>query len=430
MTVGVKFISEVLFSVQCFLMLLSLLIFYLFRKEHQIQIRSPWLSIYIGIICFALVVLIQRNAIEPFACSLVLWTGNLLMNLQLSLGLLRDWSIAVISDRNLRKKYRWTLKRFPTLTIAVLFSFFTIFSTLMIQYLSKEYNKIALEETCFFLMPWWEFLPQIIPIFVGRICLVMRSKDKFVDNYGIFIELRAYQIVAIIVFVLYIICTKNFVNSLGIPFSSSYILVVVPITNCFVTITVPCIKVLLEKKAICSKKVFGKDSRQRRKFSNRCVITVKRSIVGTFRSPSMHSQSQKFFEEKESQISRILKEPKQAEAFREHAKRYFCTESVDFCAEVLWYKHSTETEFLTSSVKTQIDEYFLSILTEFIIPGAPSEVNISHSQKQHLLQYKTFDQFSTLSQFEMRAIYKEAEQEVEKVLKPILCSFQATNKRS
>jgi len=347
------------------------------------------------------------------------------MNLQLSLGLLRDWSITVISDRNLRKKYRWTLQRFPMLTIAVLFSLFTIFSTLMIQHLSKEYFKMALEETCFFLMPWWEFLPQIVPIFVGRIFLVMRSKERFVDNYGIFLELRAFQIAAITVFSLYIICTKNLVHN---PFPSSYILVVVPITGCFVNVTVPCIKVLLEKKAICMKKV-GKDGRQGRKFGKYCVITVKRSIVRSSRAPVIRSQSRKHFEEKESQISIILNEPNQAEAFREHAKRYFCTESVDFCAEVLWYKHSTEIECLTRSVQTQIYEYFLGILNEFIMPGATSEVNISHSQKQHLLQYKNFDQFSTLSRLEIRAVFNEAEQEVEKVLKPILCSFQATYKK-
>ena len=142
----------------CF-MIMSMLTFFCLRKKHEIKARCPRLCLAIGFLTLIMFVLIGVNELKGFSCGAVLWTGNIILNLLMLLGVMRDWVITVMSDRIMRKKYRWTLQ-----------------TTLAFQFFSREYLYLNQKHQCFFLTPWWELLPLAVPVFLSRIFLALRKK--------------------------------------------------------------------------------------------------------------------------------------------------------------------------------------------------------------------------------------------------------------
>lgn len=71
-----------------------------------------------------------------------------------------------------------------------------------------------------------------------------------------------------------------------------------------------------------------------------------------------------------------------------------------------------------------LHEKFLEIVNEFVRAGASSEVNISSSQKQDILKFKDVEFFASLSPSQIISIFDVAEKEIERLLEPILRSFE------
>ena len=157
---------------------MSMLTFFCLRKKHEIKARCPRLCLAIGFLTLIMFVLIGVNELKGLSCGTVLWTGNIILNLLMLLGVMRDWVITVMSDRIMRKKYRWTLQTIPLITIAILSVVCTAFSfsTLGVQFVSHEYLYLNQKHQCFFLTPWWELLPLAVPVFLSRIFLALRKK--------------------------------------------------------------------------------------------------------------------------------------------------------------------------------------------------------------------------------------------------------------
>ena len=93
--------------------------------------------------------------------------------------------------------------------------------------------------------------------------------------------------------------------------------------------------------------------------------------------------------------------------------------------EVLLFKNSflSKMESLNMDAKVSMHQHFVRITDEFIVEGATSEINISFRQKQNILEFRSFEVFSTLDKTKILSIFDEAEKEIEKVLEPVLFSF-------
>jgi len=355
-------------------------------------------------------VLIGVNELKGLSCGTVLWTGNITLNLLMLLGVMRDWEITVMSDRIMRKKYRWTLQTIPLITIAILSVVCTAFSTLGVQFFSQEYLYLNHKHQCFFLTPWWELLPLAVPVFLTRNFLALRKKhlqNNGPDYFGVFFEMKAFQIVAVPLLPLYLIYTHLFIRSNNpSPVSPSYILILFPIAASLVVISAPCFKAIFRRKS--------------KKKSKKCIPKAINQVMVSPQPRSSKSNSTT-----SSPISKILDKKCDAEAFRRHAQRSFCTESVDFCMEVLLFKNSflSKMESLNMDVKVSMHQHFVRITDEFIVGGATSEVNISFRQKQNILEARSFEVFSALDKTKILSIFDEAEKEIEKVLEPVLFSF-------
>ena len=76
----------------CF-MIISMLTFCCLRKKHEIKARCPRLCLAIGFLILTMFVLIRVNELKGLSCDTVLWTGNIVLNLWLLLGVMRDWVI-------------------------------------------------------------------------------------------------------------------------------------------------------------------------------------------------------------------------------------------------------------------------------------------------------------------------------------------------
>ena len=170
----------------CF-MIMSMLTFFCLRKNHEIKARCPQLCLAIGFLTLTMFVLIGVNELKGLSCGAVLWTGNIILNLLMLLGVMRDWVITVMSDQIMRKKYRWTLQTIPLITIAILSVVCTAFSfsTLGVQFFSHEYLYLNQKHQCFFLTPWWELLPLslAVPVFLSRIFLALRKKHLQITGW-------------------------------------------------------------------------------------------------------------------------------------------------------------------------------------------------------------------------------------------------------
>jgi len=391
-------------------MLSSVNILFYLRKEHQIRVRCPGLSLLLGVLACVYVILLQINVVKGLPCNFVLWFGNILTIFLLVFGILKDWSILVMSDRMFRKKYRWTLQPVCMLSVAALFFGVTVVSTLMVHFFSKDYFNMARGGKCHFIFPWWEFLPQLIPSFLFRIVIASKIKSKTEnfepDYFGVSLELKIVQRVAVPVLASYLTYTHFFLEGqIDSKFPGEYIMMVLPITGCLSNVTVPCIKTVLNKK----------QSKGTKRFAQTLLVRIPRSKRSIFE------------EGKESRIKVLLRstDPNEVDKFNKHAQRSFCGESVDFCSEVLSYKNRCARMSLESMQEKQIlHAKFLEIVHEFVISGAPSEVNLSSAQKQDILKFLDADFFSSLSPLQITSIFDEAENEIEYLLSPVLNSFE------
>jgi len=136
-----------------FLIFLSTAAYYFLRKQQKFQIRCPGLSLSAGFIDFVLVVTIdiQIKKGKGLNCLMVLWSGNLLMNLLFVVCLLRMWIITLMSDRTLQERFKWTLKPKGMLLIFSFATTFGVFTTVLVQ----MFSAALVQEKCRLLMPWW-----------------------------------------------------------------------------------------------------------------------------------------------------------------------------------------------------------------------------------------------------------------------------------
>lgn len=269
---------------------------------------------------------------------------------------------------------------------------------------------MAREKKCHFILPWWEFLPQLIPGFISRIIIASKMKSKTEnfepDYFGVSFEVKIVQRVGVPVLVSYLIYASfSMKEGVDSKFPCEYILMVLPITGCLCNVTVPCIKTVLKKK-----------HRKRSKhFAQTLVVKIQRT---------RHSLCEA---QKGSPVTILLcsTNSKEVDEFKKHAQRAFCGESVDFCSEVLAYRNMCSRTCLESMKEKHIlHEKFLEIVNEFVRAGASSEVNISSSQKQDILKFKDVEFFASLSPSQIISIFDVAEKEIERLLEPILRSFE------
>jgi len=382
-----------------FLIFLSTAAYYFLRKQQKFQIRCPGLSLSAGFIDFVLVVTIdiQIKKGKGLNCLMVLWSGNLLMNLLFVVCLLRMWIITLMSDRTLQERFKWTLKPKGMLLIFSFATTFGVFTTVLVQ----MFSAALVQEKCRLLMPWWEFMPQIAVSLILRVILgTIRHRRSLkelgsntrCDFCGIDFELNAATVVGGGFLILYLVYANFFSSKTfdhpepGKLFPPEYVLAMVPAVSCLMTLSVPCVKFLCATK----------------------------------RSPKVYMS----LDSSPQRIVEILGNSKRARAFREIAKEAMCAESVDFCLEVLLYKNNAKVEEDINSDTVCLHRNFMSIVSEFIIDKAPQEVNISSECKKEIMQYRDYSQFCSLGHAKQHAVFDEAEKELHFLLRAnVLDSF-------
>jgi len=384
-------------------------VFYFYRKKHQLQVRAPGLSITLSLWNAAAIFGYHTLQLEGMPCQQVHWIGNIFMNYTMVLSSLRMWSINVLSDRDLRKRFRWTLKLSWLLSINVALLIYTIIVTAMSEELDKGYLKIVNEKKCYFLLPWKDYIPLAVPFVFSRIFCsakvkssATRDKKATKDYYGIAVESKFANALGFPIAILYFIYAQYcLVGKLDGNFPPSYVLIALPACSSLAATVVPAFKVLM------SVKKGGKRQKARGIFrvaSNKSKIVKKHTFL---------------LADPKRLLQEILHDDKRLLKFRRHAQKALCAENVDFCLEIQIFKSKADRLSRhgvdTTLIKT-LHENFLAITKEFILDGSPCEVNLSHTQKKHILQYIDFQNFSLLTLPTIHSVFDEAKVEIEKIL--------------
>jgi len=379
--------------------LIFLIFLFIFRGEHQLKVRLPYVSITIGIIDAILIALIFVEEFFGLKCSVILWSGNLGIHFLLGCSLMRLWSFTVHSDRALRKEFRWTTSHIFLLKVAFCIFIYTICLTFLTSTFDQMYLKMARKEQCFFLLPIWDYAPTSIVYFIVRGILAAkvrrvegRQKDKSGDYFGISGELKVGSIVFFCLFVAYFGYTFNFFRgwSKSEHTSAGFLAAWIPFSSVIFTVVLPVLKVFAARK-----------NQQR----NKTVKSKKNSRYANFLP-----------------VRAILADVQMTEKLRKHARRSLCGETVDFCVEVNAFKEKSEVfkfkekQPFSDENKKVLHRLFLNILEEFVSDGSPSEVNISYEQKTRILQFKDFEEFCLLDTIEISSLFDEAQAEVEKLV--------------
>jgi len=385
---------------------ISIACFYFYRRVHQLKVRLPGLSIALGVTDLLFIIVIHVHEMYGIGCVGVLWSGNIFANLVFMFSLMRLWCFYVFSDRAMRRKYQWTThsKLLAKVSFSVLI--YTIILTFLTQNFDSYYISMVEKDTCFFVLPVWDYIPSLIVYVSLRIFLAAKVRqtssvkgDASKDYFGIYKEVKITNVVFAVLIIAYFGYTYHFVVGGAVPHSelsnASKILTANYFGSVIMTLLLPVLKVLF--------------SRKKKRKIRRVNVTSQRSL----------SSSQEF------DVKRIWYDAKLTNQFREHAQRSLCAENVDFCTEVLGYKIKAEnlTEIgCPIHTKEKLHQIFVKINEEFVCDNSPSEINISCAQKSHILQYMHPEYFLALDTSSVGSIFDEAQAEIEKVLQSNLGS--------
>jgi len=289
-----------------------------------------------------------------------------------------------------------------TLFVAI----YTVVLTILTENFDPYYIAMVEKNTCFFLLPVWDFLPSLVIFASLRIFLAWKIRqtsslngDSSKDYFGISNELKYYNVIIVLLMIAYSSYTYHFlVEESDSELSKAGQILT---ANCFASVL---FTVLLPVLKVCFAK--HKHRRNKRIFRRIAVSSGRRSTI-------------------DFEVRSIWCDSTLTKRFREHAQRSLCAENVDFCIEVTAYKNlasclneSTREEV----VKENLHKLFVKISKEFVCDNSPSEVNISSSQKSHILQKMDPESFHALDATLLRSIFDEAQAEIEKVLQDNLSS--------
>jgi len=361
------------FSLYAFLFLCFSIILIQNRNLLQLQLRSPVLSMVQGIVTAALIQLISSDIFFGMDCTEVLWAGNMLLNLHACTGAVRAWSILVMADRQLRAMYRWTLRPRFICAIFTCVLFYTGSVTFVVQRCNFHW---FMAHGCFFIIPLWTSVPQVLAIVAVRVCSILRIKNKKIldvlflkvnDRFGIAFEVKCDILLKLPILLTYLILAR-----LSFQNAKVALMTVISLDGIF-TVVLPVLRVISEKK----------------KFASKCDnINCIRQII----SHSGH-----------------------CEMFREHAKKSLCEENVDFCVQIMMFKAAVwaSAEDVPSGA---LLKQALGIVNEYISTNSPSEVNISSHVKSEILLKVDSELFRSLKGDTMLGIFDKAEIEILKLL--------------
>jgi len=384
----------------------SLAGFYFYRRQHQLKVRLPGLSIALGLLDLLMIILLFVQESHGLGCEGVLWLGNISTNLIFTLSLMRAWCFCVFSDRSMRSKFRWTTNSKLLVKVVLSVVIYTFILTFLVKKFDSYYIAMAKSNTCYFLIPFWDFIPNLVVYASLRVFLTSKLQqtsslkgNAAKDYFGISSELTATNVVVFLLLIAYFAYTYHFVDGeIDSELSKAgSILTAAYFASVIFTLTLPVLKVLRTKT----------HRRKKQKF---------RSIIV---NPSFRSS-------REFDIRSIWCDAALTRQFREHAQRSLCAENVDFCVEVNAYKNVAaslnEIECPMQQTKEKLYKIFLKIIEEFLCHTSPSEINISFNQKSHILQFKHPECFFALESSLIGCIFDEAQAEIEKVLQDNLGS--------
>jgi len=401
--------AVVLVSIYSILILISGLVLWLNRQKIEISARFPILSVLVGILNLVLFcgLLLRESNVLQFSCTSVLWAGNFVFGSLYILSFLRLWGIAVMSDRDLRKQYRWTIT-FKVQFLACFSAFCYIFViTVLIYYFDLAYFHAIIE--CKPLLPWFDSVFFVVPLALVEAVFLWKISKTFksvTDYYGISGEVKIQQYLTFPTFIVYL----TYAEYENPKVCAEYILVLILLVNSCTTLFCPATKLFFSKKL--SRKNNCSLPNLREKFNMSTQQTSLARIRG-------HRANWKVMNVKPT-LSGILRDESSKDLFRKHAQKALCAENVDFCLEVIQYKLVLEKLLESPTFTTQtfqnIHKTVLSIINEFVLSKSPSEVNISSQQREEILRYCSFEQFAALAPVQALAIFDKAYEEVKGLL--------------
>jgi len=413
-----------------FLASMSLILFVLVwknRTAHQIQVRSSFLML-----CFAandfvgIFGVFLRQALETkMSCQAVSWYGLYAINTLGTLGILQGWYVVVKSDRGMRQRFQFTtVPKFQTGIICINFLYNAI---MLVIFEHFKHSQSQRDGNCYFLLPWQIHLPFFIlvvgtRVFMNRLTKQNAIEEKIIDDLGVCIESAAVDVGEVTLVTLHMAfaqsCSAHKIARGCFLSDYSYML-------CF------CSHALIGLAAPVFK-VFNGDKISRISLKYRRPRKFK--IVCTDRKSSKHLQLSK----RGFSLADVLKDEKDAKELRALARRKLCAENVDFLMEVEKYEtigekiNNQPQDILACTdnpLVIQLHTKYLDIVNEFVVNNAPSEVNLSSSQKADLVKFKDSRIFcSQLSKEEMLHVFKNSKAEIGKLIKEnILPSFLSSS---
>jgi len=411
-------------AVCCLIVLFASCIIYYFKKDPQIQARTWWVVLSFGFINFSMIFsaflrILNRSFLPCFA---VRWSSMILMNTLGTFSMFQGWAIKVKSDRGMRTKFHWTIRP-SCLLIASITTF--LYSCCILGLVDKFDQSLRMQTDCdcFFLLPWVAHTPFFVLCVAVNVCTAILTKkssteESTSDSFGIHSERTTENFTMGPLLALQIVFAQLCLMEKIIKYRSisNFLYILPPFNHAMINVVTPAVQVLIgihqknkwQYQSIYDVKRHGK----------RNILTVVKvgCTVDMSRTPTERNIG--------GLILEILENADKVVQFKKHAREHFCAESVDFCIEVFQYK-----TFQMEIDKTRLYKKFLSILEEFVVNNAPSEVNISSSQKSHIIQYKNESLFNCSDETTVLNIFDTAQLEVAKMLgENLLVSFtQAKN---
>eukprot|EP00752_Nemacystus_decipiens_P006953 g6240.t1 len=112
-------------------------------------------------------------------------------------------------------------------------------------------------------------------------------------------------------------------------------------------------------------------------------------------------------------VPSIMRNANMAAAFGALANRFLCSESFNFLVSVTEYRAFTGMMGAGPGLQHML---FNDICKTFVKVNSEQEINISHDQRQDVLQYLEYRAFSSLRESERAEIFRDAEREVAQML--------------
>jgi len=349
-------------------------------------------------------------------CFAVRWSSMILMNTLGTFSMFQGWDK---SDRGMRNKFHWTTK--PKFLVAANITTF-VYSCLVLCLLDKFGNSLSKHNgcECYFLLPWVAHTPYFIfcvavNLWTNFLTKKSATEESTTDSFGIHSERTVENLTMGPLLALQIVfaqlCFEDKISKYHSV--SNFLYILPPFSHAMINVVSPAIRALTG---------FYKKGPKKTQRLTRYRIQRKSKVIkvgcAAITVGDQPLSTQNIVRNKSGLVLDILQNEEQAALFKTHAKKNFCGESVDFCREVSQYKQV----HVENSDKTHLYQKFLTIIEEFVVNNAPCEVNISSSQKAHILQYKNESVFECAEVAAIINVFDNARVEVAKMLADNLLS--------